>query len=73
MFKPKFNRISNDYPHVQFFMLDGEKSPNARKTVQIDNLPFFGLYENGAFVEGTSTSEEPGFRAFVEGKFGKSA
>ena len=71
MFKPKFNRISNDYPHVTFFVLDGEKSPEARKTVKIDNLPFFGLYEKGVFIEGTSTSDEPKFRAFLEGRFGK--
>lgn len=71
MFKPKFARISNDYPHVAFFMVDGEKSPAARKTVQIDNLPFFGVYRNGELVEGRSLSEEPAFRELVEGHFGK--
>lgn len=71
MFKPKFARISNDYPHVRFFMLDGEKAPESRKTVKIDNLPFFAAYRNGQLVEGVSTSQEEAFRAFVERNFGK--
>ncbi len=71
MFKPKFNRISNDYPHVKFFMVDGEKSPNARKSVQIDNLPYFGFYKNGQLVHGRSLSEEAAFREALEGQFGK--
>jgi thioredoxin 1 len=71
MFKPKFKRISNDYPHVKFFMLDGEQAPNARKTVKIDNLPYFGVYKDGQFVEGISTSDEAVFRDFVERHFGK--
>lgn len=71
MFKPKFARISNDYPSVKFFMLDGEKAPLARKTVTIENLPFFGAYRNGQLIEGISTSDEPRFREFVEQHFGK--
>lgn len=73
MFAPKFKRISEDYPHVTFFKLDGEKAPKARKTVKIDNLPYFGIYENGEFVEGRSMSKEEPFRAFVEEHFGKEA
>ena len=71
MFKPKFKRISNDYPHVAFFTLDGESAPEARKTVTIDNLPFFGVYKNGTLLEGKSTSKEDVFRALVETHFGK--
>jgi thioredoxin 1 len=70
MFKPKFARISNDYPHVRFFMVDGEKSPGARKTVQIDNLPFFGFYRNGELIEGQSTAKEEVFRELLQAHFG---
>ncbi len=66
MFKPKFKRISGDYPDVAFFTVDGERAPGARKTVQIDNLPYFGFYRDGRFVEGVSTSTEEGFRAFLD-------
>jgi len=70
MFKPKFKRISKDYPDVDFFMVDGEAAPEARKTVQIDNLPFFGIYRDGAFVEGVSLSKEDAFRELVDRHFG---
>jgi thiol-disulfide isomerase/thioredoxin len=70
MFKPKFKRISNDYPHVRFFMLDGQKAPNARKSVTIDNLPFFGVYREGEFVTGSSMSDEAAFRSFLDTHFG---
>lgn len=73
MFKPKFKRISNDYPDVEFFMVDGEKAPEARKTVQIDNLPFFGIYKDGEFVEGVSLSKEEAFRALLDKHFGEGA
>ena len=66
MFKPKFKRISKDYDDVAFFMVNGEKAPEARKTVQIDNLPYFAIYKNGEFVAGTSTATEEAFRAFLE-------
>jgi len=69
MFKPKFKRISADFPHVAFFMVDGEKAPAARATVQIDNLPYVAVYKDGAFVEGFNTASEEKFREFVERHF----
>jgi thioredoxin 1 len=73
MFKPKFKRISNDYAHVGFFLVDGEAAPASRKTVQITDLPYFAVYRNGVFVAGISTDKEDRFRAFVEEHFGKTA
>jgi len=70
MFKPKFKRIAKDYPHVSFFLVNGEKSPEARKTVQIDNLPYFAIYKDGEFIEGRAMDKEDVFRAFVEEHFG---
>lgn len=70
MFKPKFKRISNDYGHVAFFAVDGEAAPVARKTVQIDALPYFAVYRAGVFVAGLSTDKEDRFREFVEEHFG---
>lgn len=71
LFKPKFAKISNDYPHVAFFVCDGEKAPESRKTVEIPTLPYFGLYEKGVFVTGFSTTKEEGFRELIEEHFGK--
>jgi thiol-disulfide isomerase/thioredoxin len=66
MFKPKFKRISADYPEVAFFLVDGEAQPAARRSVTIENLPYFAFYRNGQLVEGLSTTKEDAFRAFVE-------
>ena len=73
MFKPKFKRISNDYANVSFFMLDGEANPTSRQTVTIDNLPYFGFYRDGEFVEGLSTTKEEVFREFITRLAGDSA
>lgn len=70
MFKPKFKRLSDTYPAVAFFLVDGEKAPAARKTVQIGELPYFAAYRDGVFVEGISTASEEKFKAFVERHFG---
>jgi thiol-disulfide isomerase/thioredoxin len=70
LFKPKFRRISDDYPHVKFFVCDGERAPNARKTVTIANLPYFAVYRQGEFLEGLTTTREEGFREFIEKHFG---
>ncbi len=70
MFKPKFKRISKDYEGMAFFTLDGEANPAARATVQIDNLPYFGVYRDGAFIEGFSTTKEEVFRETVERHLG---
>ena len=66
MFKPKFRRVSGDYPNMTFFMVDGEANPVARQSVTIDNLPYFGVYKDGVFVEGLSTTKEDVFREFIE-------
>lgn len=64
MFAPKFRRLSEDprfAGKIKFFKLNGEDAPNARKTVTIDNLPYFGVYRNGSFVAGKSTAKEDVF------------
>jgi thiol-disulfide isomerase/thioredoxin len=73
LFKPKFRRMSDDYPHVRFFVCDGELAPNARKTVTIENLPYFAVYRNGELLEGLTTTREEGFRELIERHFGKGA
>lgn len=70
LFKPKFARLSEEYPHVKFFVCDGERAPESRKTVTIENLPFFGLYRRGKQVGGFTTTKEAGFRELLEEQFG---
>ena len=62
LFKPKFSRLSESYANVAFFVCDGEKAPESRKTIEIPSLPYFGIFRRGAFVRGFSTTKEEGFR-----------
>ncbi|MGB1698551.1 MAG: thioredoxin family protein [Nannocystaceae bacterium] len=69
MFAPKFRRLSEDERYagrVKFFKLNGEEAPEARKSVTIDNLPFFGIYRNGEFVAGKSAAKEEVFVALLD-------
>ena len=70
LFKPKFNRLSDEYPNIRFFVCDGEKAPESRKTVEIPSLPYFGLYRSGKLVGGFSTTKEDGFREYLVEHFG---
>jgi thiol-disulfide isomerase/thioredoxin len=67
---PKFRRLSDEFPHVKFFVCDGETAPEARKTVTIENLPYFAVYRNGELLEGLTTTREEGFRELLEKHFG---
>ncbi len=71
LMKPKFNRMSDDFPHVRFFLLDGEASPEARKTVEIPNLPYFAMYKNGKQIDGVFSARPDGLREKLEEVFGK--
>jgi thioredoxin-like negative regulator of GroEL len=60
LFTPKFKRLSADerFAGVAFVEVNAEKSPNARKLANVDNLPFIAVFKNGELVEGASTSKE---------------
>ncbi len=60
LFTPKFKRLSDDerFAGVVFVEVNAEKSPNARKLANVDNLPFIAVFKNGELVEGASTSKE---------------
>lgn len=69
MFAPKFRRLSNDERYAEklsFFKLNGEEAPEARKSVTIDNLPYFAIYRRGEFIAGKSASKEEAFVAFLD-------
>ncbi len=71
LIRPKFQKLSDELPHVRFFMVDGEAAPEARKTVEIPNLPYFALYRNGKLVDGLFTTKIDGLREKLEEVFGK--
>jgi len=70
LMKPKFQKLSDELPHVRFFIVDGEAAPEARKTVEIPNLPYFALYKNGKQIDGLFTTKMDGLREKLVEVFG---
>ncbi len=57
---PVYRRLSTNpvYADVVFLDLDAEVSPQSRKLVGVDNLPFFATFNKGALVEAGATAKE---------------
>lgn len=60
LFAPKFRRLSDEerFSDVTFLDINAEENEAARKLAGVDNLPFFAIFRNGAFVEGSATNKE---------------
>lgn len=56
---PKFRRLSDDEIFKSFSFLDinAEENPEIRKIAGVDNLPFFAIFKDGKFINGTATSK----------------
>lgn len=67
LFKPKFRRLSEapEFEGTQFFMIDAEENPEARKLAGVSNLPFFAVFKNGELVEGFPSSVEESVHGLV--------
>lgn len=55
--KPKFKKLSGENEEMQFVLVDAEKFPESRKLAQVDNLPTFATFVNGAKVNQTQTNK----------------
>ena len=73
LIKPKYKLLADKLPHIDFFMVDGEAAPEARKSVQIDGLPYFGLYRDGVLVLGQNTARIEALEALIHETFGRGA
>lgn len=49
--KPKFKRMSEENPGIEFYYVDAEKLPNSRKFADVTNLPTFAGFVNGTLVK----------------------
>ena len=58
--KPKFKKLASENENVAFFIVDAEKYPNSRKFANVDNLPTFAAFENGALVDQVQTNKVEG-------------
>lgn len=63
--KPKFKRLSGDFPQAVFVIVDAEKFPNSRKLAQVTNLPTFAAFEGGALKSQVQTNKEDQLKALI--------
>ena len=67
LMKPKYKRLSEeeDYSDVDFYEVNAEHNPEARKAAGVSNLPFFAIYKDGQLVEGVSAGKEQAIRDLI--------
>ena len=51
--KPKFKRMAEENPDMEFYYVDAEKLPNSRQFADVSNLPTFAGFVNGQLVKQT--------------------
>lgn len=49
--KPKFKRMAEENPGIEFYYVDAEKLPNTRQHADVSNLPTFAGFVNGKLVK----------------------
>lgn len=49
--KPKFKRIAEENPEIEFYYVDAEKLPNSRQFADVSNLPTFAGFVDGKLVK----------------------
>lgn len=64
--KPKFKKLSMENENMEFLLVDAEKYPESRKLAQVDNLPTFATFVNGAKVNQTQTNKFDVLKELVE-------
>ena len=55
--KPKFKKLAGENEGMEFVLVDAEKFPESRKLAQVDNLPTFATFQNGALVNQVQTNK----------------
>jgi thioredoxin 1 len=55
--KPKFKKLALENENIPFVLVDAEKFPNSRKLANVDNLPTFATFKNGAILNQTQTNK----------------
>jgi len=58
--KPKFKKLASEHDDVAFFIVDAEKFPESRKLANVDNLPTFAAFSDGALVDQVQTNKVEG-------------
>jgi thioredoxin 1 len=66
LFAPSFAKGAEANPEIPFFKVDGDEYPSTREGLEIDNLPFIAIYENGKPIGGMNIAKEEVFNEFIE-------
>ena len=64
--KPKFRKMSGEFEKVSFVIVDAEKFPVSRKLAEVDNLPTFAAFRDGALVNQVQTNKAEVLKEFVD-------
>ena len=64
--KPKFRKMSGEFEKVSFVIVDAEKFPDSRKLAEVDNLPTFAAFKDGALVNQVQTNKAEVLKEFVD-------
>ncbi|MDC0157925.1 thioredoxin family protein [Verrucomicrobia bacterium] len=64
--KPKFRKMSGEFEKVSFVIVDAEKFPDSRKLAEVDNLPTFAAFRDGALVNQVQTNKAEVLKEFVD-------
>lgn len=68
LMKPKYKRLSEDenFADVDFYEVNAEHNPEARKAAGVSNLPYFAVFKDGELVEGISAGKEQAVKELIE-------
>tara|TARA_B100000212_G_C26909697_1_gene337282 strand:- start:17 stop:331 length:315 start_codon:yes stop_codon:yes gene_type:complete len=64
--KPKFRKMSAEFEEAIFVIVDAEKFPDSRKMAEVDNLPTFAAFRDGALVNQVQTNKSDVLKEFVD-------
>ena len=64
--KPKFRKMSGEFEKGSFVIVDAEKFPDSRKLAEVDNLPTFAAFRDGALVNQVQTNKAEVLKEFVD-------
>jgi len=66
LFAPTYDKVAAEYEGIAFFKVDGDEYPNTREGLEIDNLPFVAIYENGKPIGGMNITKEDMLRDLLD-------
>ena len=64
--KPKFKRFANEVSEAEFVVVDAEQFPNSRQLAEVNNLPTFAAFKDGAFVQQIQTNKAESLKEFID-------